>query len=68
MKSAIKDHIYNCTSCSTNKQPLKSFTILKYCHNDYDTKIHEALLIKRYKPELNKQLYANGASFLLNIF
>ena len=67
-KSAIKDHLYNCNSCSLNKNSVNSFRILRQCHNDYDAKIHEALLIKRLKPELNKQLYANGSSFLLNIF
>ena len=67
-KSAIKDHIYNCNSCSSFKQSIHSFSILRQCNNDYDAKIHEALLIKRLKPELNKQMYSNGTSFLLNIF
>ena len=67
-KSAIKDHIYNCNSCASSNLSINSFCILRQCNNDYDAKIHEALLIKRFKPELNKQLYANGTSFLLNIF
>ena len=67
-KSVIKDHIYNCKSCSTIKYSITSFRILRKCNNDYSAKIHEALLIKRLKPELNKQLYENGSSFLLNIF
>lgn len=67
-KSAIKDHIYNCKSCSITKHSINSFRILRQCNNDYDAKIHEALLIKRLKPKLNIQLYANGSSFLLNIF
>ena len=33
-----------------------------------ETKIQEALLIKKLNPKLNKQLYAKGASFLLSIF
>ena len=35
---------------------------------NFDTKIQEALYIKKTHPKLNKQLYAHGASFLLNIF
>ena len=34
----------------------------------YETKIQEALLIKKLNPKVNKQLYAKGASFLLSIF
>ena len=30
-------------------------------------KIHEALLIKKYRPSLNEQLNAHGPSFLLNV-
>ena len=37
-------------------------------YSDYEAKIHEALLIKRHSPSLNKQCYASGASFLLNIY
>ena len=29
---------------------------------------HEALLIKKFKPKLNRQLYDNGCSFLLKVF
>ena len=34
----------------------------------YETKIQEALLIKKLNPKVNKQLYAKGASSLLSIF
>ena len=42
--------------------------ILKKCNSEYETVIHEALLIKKRGPKLNKQVYASGASFLLDIF
>ena len=45
---------------------MDSFTILKKCNSEYEIKIHEALLIKKRGPKLNKQVY--GASFLLDIF
>ena len=66
-KSAIKDHILSCPTCSNLQYNINSFTILRKCNTDYEAKIHEALLIKRHSPSLNKQCYANGASFLLNI-
>ena len=47
---------------------MKQFEIIRKCQTSYEAKIHEALVIKRSNPVLNKQLYANGASFLLNLF
>ena len=68
-KSAIKDHLLHCNVCSEIDISLdSSFTVLKKCSSEYDTKIHEAFLIKRHRPFLNKQLYANGCSVLLKIF
>ena len=67
-KSAIKDHIRKCSSCKTQPNNMKQFEIIRKCQTSYEAKIHEALVIKRRNPVLNKQLYANGASFLLNVF
>ena len=50
------------------KRKMESFKIRKKCATEYDTKIQEALLIKKLNPKLNKQLYAKKASFLLSIF
>ena len=67
-KSAIKEHIRKCSSCKTQPNNMKQFEIIKKCQTSYEAKIHEALVIKRSNPVLNKQLYANGASYLLNVF
>ena len=67
-KSAIKEHIKKCSSCKTQPHNMKQFEIIRKCQTSYEAKIHEALVIKRSNPVLNKQLYANGASFLLNMF
>ena len=45
----------------------KLFWILWKCISDYDTRIYERLLIKKYKPKLNRQLYGNGSSFFVKI-
>ena len=50
------------------RDDLNSVEILKQCKSDFLAKIHEALLIKKHQPSLNKQLYANGSSFLLNVY
>ena len=68
LKSAIKDHVRACATCRDEKYTADFFQILKRCHTDYETKIQEALLIKKLNPTLNKQLYAKGASFLLSTF
>ena len=67
-KSAVKEHILDCNNCVKYDDILKPYSILRKCTSDYDTKIHEALLIKKYKPKLKRQLYGNGSSFLLKIF
>ena len=41
---------------------------MQKCNNEYETKIQEALFIKKRNPKLNSQLYASGSSFLLNVF
>ena len=70
MKSAVNDHLQKCLYCSSaNRDSLfSSFSIIKKCKSKYDTKIQEALIIKKENPVLNKQLYENGVSFLLNVY
>ena len=42
---------------------------MRKCRNDYyDCQINEALLIRKHKPKLNKQLFNSGASYLLKVF
>ena len=67
-KSSIKDHIMDCKICSNSKHSFENFNVLRRCKSDYMTKIHEALLIKKHAPCLNRQLFANGSSFLLQVF
>ena len=67
-KSVIKEHIRKCSSIKTQPNNMKQFEIVRKCQTSYEVKIHEALVIKRSNPVRNKQLYANGASFLLNVF
>ena len=45
-KRAIKDHLWSCHQCCNEVCNASSFKILRKYHINYDTKIHEALLIK----------------------
>ena len=67
-KSAIRDHINDCQSCKQANINVDSFKVIKTCNTEYNSKIQEALLIKKHNPKLNTQLYAGGSSFLLNKF
>ena len=67
-KSAIKDHIRECATCLEEKYTVNSFQTLKRCHAEFETKIQEALLIKKLNSKPNKQLYAKDSFFLPNIF
>ena len=64
-QSAIKDHIRACATGRDEKYTVNSFQILKRCHTEYEIKIQKARLIIKLNPNLNKQLYVKGASFLL---
>ena len=66
-QSAIHDHLEGCDQC---KQAFscKEFSVIDSGRDDYETTIKEALHIKYMKPRLNRQLYSQGASFVLNVF
>ena len=66
--SAIIDHIVSCNSCFEIEFGLDNFSIIRKCESDYHIKIHEALLLNKRTPSFSRQLYAGGASFLLQLF
>ena len=57
-KTVIKNHILNCNSClnENSKFKLDRFSIMRKSNSAYEAKIHEALLIKKQNPTINKQL------------
>ena len=44
-----------------------SFKTIKKCNSNFETEIREVLLIKKHNPGLNRQIFGNESSFLLNI-
>ena len=67
-KSAISQHIFDCFQCKNSNLNINSFQIVKKCNSDFSCQINEALLIKKFKPKMNNQLFNSGQSFILNIF
>ena len=68
-KSAVSTHIAQCDACCKAGVSIKDFAILRHCRKKWDTPIHEALLIKKENPNLNRQsLESGGYSFTLKIF
>ena len=67
-ETAITQHINVCSSCGSNNLGVGSFEILRQCNNDYETKIQEALLMKKLKSKLSIHFYSNSSSFLLNVY
>ena len=49
-ESFVKEHIASCDTCSNIKFNVNSFKIIKKCNSNFETKIHEALLIKNITP------------------
>ena len=67
-KTAIRKHIDNCSACSAHTFSMNDFHILKRCRTNADTRVHEALLIKKHAPAINKQMFLAGASFILTVY
>ena len=67
-KSEVCTHILNCDACGKCTISPRHFSIIRNCRDETDCKLFEALNIKRLKPVLNKQLFAQGAAIMLKVF
>ena len=66
--TAVGKHIKGCDVCKNGSLTLKDFEVLKRCSTNGETRIHEALLIRKESPQMNKQLHLSGASFILSVY
>ena len=67
--TAVSDHISQCKTCCENGVSINDFKILRQCQQKWDTPVHEALLIKKENPRLNRQsLKSSRYSFTLRVF
>ncbi len=67
-QSEIKDHIRNCSACKCSNLSFRVFSVVRRCRNEVHAKLFEAFAIKRFRPTLNKQLFAMGASKILHVW
>ena len=65
--SAVSNHLTSCETCKLNFS-CDSFSIMDSGKNDFEVTIKEALHIKFKKPTINRQLFSQGSSFVLNVF
>ena len=70
VKSEVGKDIDNCHVRKEKPEGENDFKIMRACSTENNTKIQEALSLslKKCSPKLNSELYANGSSFLLNVF
>ena len=64
--SAVFDHLA-CETCKSNFSR-HSFLIIDSGKNDFEITVKEALHIKFKMPTINRQLFIQGSSFVLNVF
>ena len=65
--SAIMRHLLECNECCKSDLN-ENFNILDTGRGDFDLKIKEALYIKYNNPNLNRQIFQQGSSYLLKVF
>ena len=65
--STVSNHLTSCETCKLNFS-CDSFSIMDSGKNDFKVTIKEALHIKFKKPTINRQLFSQGSSFVLNVF
>ena len=65
--SAIYSHLLSCETCKSNFS-CNNFSVIDSGKNDFEVMMKEAFHIKFSKPIMNKQLFTQGSSFVLNVF
>ena len=53
--------------CYSNMS-IDNFKIIKKCSSNFNSMIHEALLIRKLSPSLNTQIFTNGQLYTLKVF
>ena len=68
-QTEVSQHINTCNECLTavneGKVDIDHFEIVQKARSDYEVQIREAFLIRKLKPEINKQMYQSGASYFV---
>ena len=64
---AVFSHLSSCETCKSSFS-CNSFLIIESGKNDFEITVKEGLHIKFKKPAINRQLFIQGSSFVLNVF
>ena len=67
-KSHVYGHIKDCDSCKNANLTVHDFRVLQHCTDETECKLAEAFAIKKSRPVINKQLFAQGSSLILRIW
>ena len=65
-EGVVKDHLNICDICKNST--IDNFDIVRKCRTDRETKINEALVIKKEIPKLNKNLFNKGSFYTLQVY
>ena len=65
--SAVFNHLSSCETCKSSFS-CDSFSIIDSGKNDFEITVKEVPHIKFKKPTINRQLFSQGSSFVLNVF
>ena len=66
--SAVAHHIDSCTRCNGQGVNIDNFEILRKCRSKVETPIFEAILIRKFNPNLNRTLVKPGWQHKLKVF
>ena len=66
-QSEVQKHIFGCGECKNGDLSVDNFKAVKQCRDDYSTRISEALVIKKFRPKINKQKMTKD-TYLLRVF
>ena len=67
-KSHVFAHIKQCVSCKGKTHDVRDLKVLQRCADETECKIAEAFHIKKSRPVINKQLFAQGSSLILRVW
>ena len=66
--SQVYIHVSQCQECQNANLGVSNFSLLKKCRTEYESRIHESILINKLKPNLNARIESKGKLIRLITF
>jgi len=67
-QSEVKEHILQCHDCKERKLSFGDFSVVRRCGSEVHAGLLEAFAVKRFRPTLGGQLFAQGAGGILHVW